>query len=138
MKNEHKTLLYLLAMMLLVLLLIFNGKTKSKRLEKNFQLTEGWVLGTSVLKNGGTSIKYYFEIEGKEIDGLGVGGNIKCEMIANRLSNMLKGKKMPIVYERDAPQNNRLLVFKSEYAKFRVAVPQALREVVEEMSKCEE
>jgi hypothetical protein len=45
---------------------------------------------------------------------------------------------MPIVYERGDPENNRLLVFKSEYAKFRVAVPEELREVVEEMSKCEE
>jgi hypothetical protein len=122
---------------LITIIGFIRGCINTQDLEQSFEVTSGWVIGKSGSKNGDT-IDYYFKLDGREIDGRSIGGGILCQRYAKNRVRLIKGLLMPIVYERGDPENNRLLLFKSEYAKFRVAVPEELREVVEEMSKCEE
>lgn len=134
---KNKSMLWFLMFVSLIIGGTIIDNRRVNELEKNFVVTSGWVTGKSTSKSGHSTIDYFFKIDDKKIRGSSIGGSTWCQWNAKDMSNFIKGLQMPIVYEKGKPENNQILIFKKEYAKFGVKVPEELREVVEEMSKCE-
>jgi hypothetical protein len=62
---------------------------------------------------------------------------VNCEKYIKRKLGEIKRIKFPIVYDASEVENAEILLFKSQYEKYGLDIPEELKEVIGELSECE-
>lgn len=114
---------------LLVLFLI--GVYQKRRLKNNFAMANGRIyeLGNSYKSGNRIFFKFTFEIDNRYFRG---NTSIHCDRDNKSLfSTMLVNREMPVVYQKDYPDNCEMLFLKSSFQKYKIEVPVGIKATVD-------
>lgn len=109
---------------------------REKLLLSNSSHGYGYVIRVdSGVKTGGGII---FRL--KDIDtpyNLTFSKSVPCERAVVKILPQLKGVYFPVIYESSNPSNAKILLFKGQYEKYGVEIPEELEAIVADLSECE-
>ena len=131
-----KSKIFWLLTFVLFTALFFKGKFKKKRLFHNMKVSYGYVIKvrSGVVTGGG--IQYIFVDNRTKYKQLMPWG-VECEQKVRSMLSQINNIKFPIAYDSKDPSNSEILLFRSQYEKYGLEIPKELKEIVEEISKCE-
>ena len=112
------------------------GVLRKRSLRNNLSYSQGYV--TKVLPGGvtGGGIQFKFaEKRTKYFQSVSIG--VECEYKIKSMLPEIKKIKFPIAFDSLNASNSEILLLKSQYEKYGLEVPKELKEIVEEISKCE-
>ena len=138
MKNKNNIGKYVVAFFAaLALVGIVRKQIRDNRLERDFQLLDsGQIINITTGGYTGGGLTYTFNIDGQKYKRT-MSFNGRCENLMLRSLSRLKKNKFQIIFQTGFPENSRILLLKSQYEKYGLEVPKELKEIVEEISKCE-
>jgi hypothetical protein len=131
-----KSKIFWITVIFLLSFIFFRGKSKKKKLLQNIEYAQGYVIKVraGVVTGGGIQ----FRIIDRETNyNLLMPWGVECESKVKEMLLNLSNKKFPVVYDSTDVQNAEILLFKSQYEKYGVQIPEALKELINKLSECE-
>lgn len=119
----------------LILLFLYSIWFKNNARNNSPHITNGKVLK---LHSGGTAGGLEFSISNfspKHNPVMGVTWP-SCRKLIHQNIIELRKYRFPVVHEKGNPSNAEILIFRDQYEKFNVAIPDSLVGVVDFMSEC--
>lgn len=135
--TRNKYIVFLGGILLISLIGYFRSTQLTSLFMDNHIFGKGLVTG--VKYGGKTPGGIYYEIKGVQTKyRLKDSKSSSCRKIVRQKLNKLKGIHFPVAYLEERPSLSEILLFKSDYEKFNIPIPEHLKEIVEELSVCED
>ena len=133
-KPNRTQYIALFGSIILISIVLILHKTRKNRLYQNFEITEGRILKLTT----GQSKTLQFKIDNynpKYNPSMGVTFP-SCRKNIHKRMRELQKLRFPVIYEKGNMENHQILIFKSQYKRANLEIPENLKPIVYELSNC--
>jgi hypothetical protein len=136
MNNLKQKIIFWVSLSILLGFVFFYGKYKNRSLLDNTEYSHGYVIKVrpGVVTGGGIQFRI---IDVKTKYNLLMPWGNKCESEVKERLSEIKKIRFPVVFDKKDTSNAEILLFKSQYEKYGLEIPDSLQKLVNELSKCE-
>lgn len=120
---KNKTVIGVALFIAVLLVFVLIALYQKRQLKNNFPIATGRIyeLGNSYKSGSRIFFKFTFEVNNRSFKG---NTSIHCDRKNKSLfSTMLVNGQMPVVYEKDNPDNCEMLFLKSSFKKYKTEIP---------------
>ncbi len=127
---------YWIILIVIIGLFVVNGYVRKSRLMKDFRIDKGKIIKVTAGGKTGGGIQFTYGSLNNKWNPLISPSNDCQKKVKLRLTE-LQNYSFPVVYQKDDHSNAEILLFKSQYAKYNIMIPEELISIVNEISQCE-
>lgn len=126
----QSNLIVLLFLITIVIVAYLRGQRQKETIQKNIQQVSGTITETSMAHRGaGLDVTYQFSFENKIIE------NQHVLSVNSGIQNFFLGKTFPVVFSKDHPEANEMLILPKDFARFNLPYPDSLKWVINLIEK---
>ncbi len=105
---------------------IVSRRNETATLKEKGKLTMGRALSFQHVSKSGNRVTYFFEVGNKQHLEKGEETELDGSYFVD-----FKNKSFPVLYDPEEPKTNRILLIKSDFEQFNIAIPDTLKNLIE-------
>ena len=117
-------------------MIYIKNRFKKNNLLNNYEQTSGYIIKINPGVKTGGGVQFKYSNKSTKYNLL-MPSSSGCKKMINKNLTKLRKLVFPIVYHPKDIMNAEILLFESQYIKYKVEIPKDLKEIVEMLSDCE-